>query len=407
MDDPRSPPWQRVNDSDIDDLPLALDFINLASTPLKVSKSAMLVLPMRKLDKLHILQNPNETLEDDFPGDQTLVTEYSSESELEPIAQDSNMSMLPVRKRKAETSDMVITPQYRLRHRVLSVRLIPVLASSVELLSKISFSNSDSTPCPAQPRKRFKRTDSPGRKGLLNLSQSTKAPAASVISKLNQANDEDVPDIPASTPLSQSTPANSRPPSPSRSRPESPKEDTDDSINGFSFVKPQHFSYRTPQSRPTSMYPSAHVLRTAYNANNYQVVGEFPVSAAGLMDEKDVHVGDKRINDPYLRAPEPASSPDSDIRLRYFASPDHLPLLADYTGSLSLSQAKSLLSTDTLLAFYKHIFSDTDGTLVALLKRDRLRWHPDKWLARINDSPFDMDLIHAVSQGINALIDSI
>lgn len=487
--------WQ-FEDSDESPLaPLALDFLALASTPLHVShaKSAMLISPMKKLDRLHITlrdkfhihsdvggeddiysdhdgflhtshdadagdnsdvghvgdrsvhEEDNEESEDDeFAANQTLATEFSEEEYDDdgPIARDSHMSLsVPsptfVRKRKhGDSSSMVITPQFtQRRFRLSANQSIPVSVSSCDSLLKISFSNSDSTPCPAQPRKRLKfneaectphspsESNPPRGSGKsrtsLNLSKSTKVPACSVplITRLNDATTDDIENVEnenvvenenrnlhSSTPLSQSTPANSRPPSPGT-------DDTSASINGFSFVN-NSFKYKTPQSRPTSAYPSrprSQLLRSAYNANTYQMVGEMPVSAAGLMDEanEDVHVGDKRINDPYLVAP--VIEEESDIREMYLSS-TKLPIRSYVSGDREFSKNDILTVLDdkcAVLDFYKSIYTSQDGSLLQLLKKERLRWHPDKWISKIDNSPFDMDIIRAVSQTINALIDTI
>lgn len=140
-----------------------------------------------------------------------------------------------VRKRKHDSPlDMIITPAFN----YVKIKSSDLPASrdsfvdqnSCESLLKISFSTSYSTPCPIQPRKKLKLKDdsTPShplrlKKPLLNLSCSTKVSAGSepLIDKLNNAGDEDSygdnsgeeehERNPAqSTPISQSTPANSR-----------------------------------------------------------------------------------------------------------------------------------------------------------------------------------------------------
>ncbi|PSK36316.1 hypothetical protein C7M61_004140 [Candidozyma pseudohaemuli] len=447
------PPWykQRLPDSDNDDHPdssTSHEFLAGASTPLHVnpSKLVMMISPMKKLDKLHLTQGelgPIEASDDEenslaCAGNQTILTDYSSDLDLE-----ERPPPMFVRKRKHDSSlDMIITPAFN----YVKIKSSDLPASrdsfvdqnSCESLLKISFSTSYSTPCPIQPRKKLKLKDdsTPShplrlKKPLLNLSCSTKVSAGSepLIDKLNNAGEEDsfgdnsVEEEPErnpaqSTPISQSTPANSRAPSPFT-------EDTSGSINGFSFVKPVPaipFKYETPQARPTSTYPSfnpSQQLKNAYNNNDfaeatggkYEVVGKFPMSAAGLMDEgdEDLHVGDKRINDPYLQAPVETSELEDDdkvsTREAYLSSNDKLPLLLHFESELSKQEMLDLIQdSKSVSAFYDYI--SEPNTLMTLLKKERLRWHPDKWVSRYESSQFDEEVIRSLSQVINALIET-
>lgn len=463
LDTTLSPPWYKRphpdsdNDDNAADSSVSHEFLAGASTPLHVNttKSVMMISPMKKLDKLHLSQTelrPIEASDDDedgsslaHAGNQTILTDYSSDLNSSPA--EERPPPFFVRKRKHDTSlDMIVTPAFdfvRIRSSDLpSSRNLSIGNMTCDSLLKISFSSSYSTPCPTQPRKKLKIKEDntpsqPSRlkKPLLNLSCSKKVSAGSepLIDKLNNAGDElsssfaenSVSDEheadqnqPQSTPISQSTPANSRAPSPFT-------EDTSDSINGFSFVKPavaMPFKYDTPQARPTSAYPSfkpSQQLRNAYNNNDfveaaggkYEVVGKFPVSAAGLMDEddEDLHVGDKRINDPYLQAPllELSEVDDSErdrIRHQYLTGDDKLPLLLHFECELSKPEMLELLHDSSSVSAFYHYISNPDS-LMPLLKKERLRWHPDKWVSRYKDSLFDEDIVRGLSQVINTIIE--
>lgn len=457
-----SPPWYKKrhldsdNEDNYDDSSLGHEFLAAASTPLHVNanKSVMMISPMKRLDKLHLTQTelpPIEASDEDeaasssaHAGNQTILTEYStSESESET---EERKPPVFVRKRKHETSlDMIVTPAFdsvRIKASDLpSSKNLSAANITCDSISKISFLSSYSTPCPSQPRKKLKFKDQPTpsqpykRGPLLNLSGSRKVSAEneSIMDRLNNAGDDECsflgdssvseePEVEQnaaqSTPISQSTPANSRAPSPFT-------EDTSESMNGFSFVKPAQttpFKYETPQTRPSYAYPGlkpSQELRNAYNNGNfgeatkktYEVVGHFPMSAAGLMDEEidDLHVGDKRINDPYLEAPllELSISDDSErsrIRLHYLTSNDKLPLLLHFQSDLGKGEMLQLIHDgNSVSAFYDYI-SDP-GDLPALLKKERLRWHPDKWVSRLEHSEFDEDIIRSLTQVINALIE--
>lgn len=446
-------PWykQPIPDSDNEDNPdssVGHEFLAGASTPLHVNptKLVMMISPMKRLDRLHLTQSelgPIEASDDDesslaHAGNQTILTDYSSDLET-----DERPPPMFVRKRKHDSSlDMVITPAFSCV-RFKSSDLPPSGEASVDLntcdsLLKISFSTSYSTPCPTQPRKKLKVKEdtTPShplrlKKPLLNLSCSTKVSAGSepLIDKLNNAGDENnsfgdsLDEEPAqrpaqSTPISQSTPANSRAPSPFT-------EDTSESISGFSFVKPAPavtYQYETPQARSTATFPSfkpSQQLKNAYNNNDfaeavggkYEVVGDIPMSVAGLMDEgdEDVHVGDKRINDPYLQAPtELLQADDGDrerIRQQFLTSDNKLPLLLHFECELSKQEMLEFIQdSNSVSAFYDYI--STSDTLVPLLKKERLRWHPDKWVSRYKDSIFDEAIVRSLSQVINALIEN-
>ncbi|GBL51684.1 hypothetical_protein [Candidozyma auris] len=459
-----SPPWYKraQPDSDNDefnpDASVTHEFLAGVSTPLHVNsgKTVMMISPMKRLDRLHISHNDHSQLkgsdEDkdvdsgDLAANQTILTDYSSE---ESVTDDGEQRLPPifVRKRKHDTSsDMILTPAFdtgRIRDTDASAKSMSISSNITnDSLSKISFSSSYSTPCPSQPRKKLKFKDdvtpsqpSKIKRPLLNLSCSKKVSAGSepLIDKLNNAGNDNSSSFTddsvspgreanpkhESTPISQSTPANSRAPSPFT-------EDTSESLNGFSFAKPQqdiHFKYETPQARSTATYSShkpSQQLKNAYNngdfagvtGGKYEILGKFPVSAAGLMDEddSDLHVGDKRINDPYLQAPSSELSDYDDgdrerVRSEYLGSTEKLPLLLHFECELSKEEMLELIQDSTSVsAFYEYICEPK--SLKSLLKKERLRWHPDKWNTRYKTSKFDEEIIRSLSQVINSLIEN-
>lgn len=475
-----SPPWYRrpAGDSDTEDQnhnETEFDFLAGASTPLNVNrnKSLMFISPMKGLDKLHLspgAAHPDDTIheqrdaededededDDEFSaGDKTIHTETSSDAEemREPLACTAP-TFISQRKRRHTDSplDMEITPgagNHTIPHGSSGKDMSGILGNETyESILKMSFSASDSTPCPTQPRKklRFKKASiseettpsqpSRTKKPLLNFSCSRKLSANGVplIHKLNDAHDEPEESVRSlqpsgfstagldiqSTPISQSTPANSRATSPCIS-----VDEADDIVNGFKFIKPsRNFSYRTPQARLTSSYEASQRLINAYNTNNfthetekYEIVGEFLVSAAGLMaeDAEDIHVGDKRINDPYL-VPPPSSDSSNfnndnfELRQRYLVGSDKLPLLQHFERDLTKHDMLYYINDhESVSSFYEYIFTNNkEGEgLLSFLKKERLRWHPDKWIAKYANSIFDKEIIDSLSQVINSLIDEL
>lgn len=483
-----SPPWYKgiVADSDTEDHHHnpEFEFLAGASTPLHVNqnKSIMFASPMRRLGGLHLspdrldqhppahdrhidehraddLQNDNNDNNDDDDdddgygaGNQTIHTNSSSDEDIgDDVDEDESPAhplnirptFIPHRKRKHTESplEMEITPSganHTIPHGS-SEKMSGILGNETyESILKVSFSASDSTPCPPHPRKklRFKAPSSSEestpsqpskmKKPLLNFSSSRKlaAPEVPLIHKLNDAQDdldESARSLSGfsgatmnlnSTPISQSTPANSRAPSPCI-----PYETSEDGVNGFKFVRQStNFSYRTPQSRPTAIYEDSQRLINAYVADDYsqqkyEIVGEFRASAAGMMEEvEDLHVGDKRINDPYAGA-SPSSRESDDhleLRHRYMTVSNKLPLLQHFERDLTKQQMKTLINDKkSVVAFYKYIFTNEpkDEGLV-FLKKERLRWHPDKWVNKYDHSAFDKEIVDSLSQVINAIIDT-
>ncbi|OVF07690.1 hypothetical protein A9F13_11g00209 [Clavispora lusitaniae] len=473
---PKSPPWyKRPLRSDPDEPDDNFDFMPGASTPLKVNhaKSIMFLSPMRKLDELHLdaassslidsehieNRNPDDSFieneieaddnEDDEcygPGDKTIITEYGSSDEESSLIKGEPPRFVRKRSRSETPSAMEITPNanFTIPHASSGKNSSAFLANvTSDSFHKASFSASDSTPCPTQPRKKlkFKNMDedtpsqpSKSSKHVLDFSGSRKvtSSAAALMSKLSDAHDGILEDEDGttssynsgrtstnqnSTPISQSTPANSRAPSPGLSFEESQQE-----VNGFKFVRPTHaFKYQTPLSRPTSAFPlhTAQRLRMAYHSTppngKYEIVGEFPVSAAGLMDEADesLHIADRRINDPYA-APEPLGNDDRSnmmhLREVYLDSSNKLPLLQHFERDLNVSEMLLYITDGVSVSeFYEAIVYDQDvgEGVLSFLKKERLRWHPDKWVGKLETSIFTKEVIDSLSQVINGLIDDL
>lgn len=401
---------------------------------------------------------PDDSLSPAELADQTTIEESSSEDEAS--CPPFSLRPLPMflRKRKHSDSPATRTPQTSARHPLSQssftcdmsgIKSIKSSNTSYNIL-KLSFSASDSTPCPPQSRKRLKfkqacneQTPSqPSRVGnpILDLSASKKLAAKSVslLTKLNNASSSDESDEPIestrtgssmqssskietfSTPISQSTPANSRANSPSAF-----DETPDGEVNGYKFIRPvTQPNYQTPMNRyPVAPTPTSQQLLNSYNssdyniASRYKIVGNVPVSAAGLMDEsnEDVHIGDKRMVDPY--ALMPASSPVPGQNLgsaalleEYSASTDKLPILKHFQQELDSDEMNGLINDGhSVWSFYKLILLArlNDIQMMAFLKRERLRWHPDKWVNKLENSCFDESNIDNLSKVINLFIEDI
>ncbi|CCE79328.1 Piso0_001385 [Millerozyma farinosa CBS 7064] len=449
-------------------------------------------------------------------GNQTIVNDSGSENdgyedEDSVSSLETSPRFIKNRKRQLESPsdvDMVITPvaDNKSDHHRRSYPSIPS-TTSASASFKLSFSTSDSTPCPIQPRKRlkFKRSrpleDTPSStklapfKKTLNVNNyvKTKTETIPILQALNgisgsaqkeeasfssseNEHEEDhfkdehlhgnsmgsSPDGVStfntsytresvknaeyqSTPISQSTPANSRPSTPAQ-HPQSFAE-TEDSVNGYKFVNPvkkpnPYYSYQTPENGQPSMSQN---MKYFYHRNDsipmpkvslqngkYEIVGDLPITSAGIMNEsnEDLHVGDKRINDPYLNNSDyyysirKSSSSQDKIRVRqmYFDSFDKagsdlqklkLPLLSNFQGNEDLSRSKAIqLISDgySVMNFYKYI-QHSNEELVDLLKKERVKWHPDKWHSRLKDSNLkdrvlvNKDIVDRLSQVLNSIIE--
>lgn len=502
-----------------------------ASTPLKMGKmpvgrgtgdiSVSFLSPMKKLDNLHLESelDLDEGENHDELGNQTVVGESDTDDEYGPVygedyeesssgatggtpSESNGHGRQPpryVNRRKRHLDspldiDMETPRQAQMTNTSVRGDMSICLNNSTNNTFKLSFSNSDSTPCPVQPRKKSKlkfkgspsQQQTPSQtkltkvKHLLNFENSIKTSVSQnpIMNKLSamtnhdndawthdDEEDEDDEDdyLPRdslisspqqtstlnttvnsnqniqSTPISQSTPANSRPPTPSHSPQVPIMDEFGDSINGYKFVKPtrkpQHayYNYQTPtnkilrsQELKTSYNRNEYDTHSAGNLNNgkYKIVGDLPMSSAGLMDEAevDLHVGDKRINDPYLQAVSETNSDQERISIRnlYFQSFNSsdlsqlkLPLLTMFrANTMSTEEIVKLINDrQPISSFYEYIKSE-DEDVLDLLKRERLRWHPDKWVSKLRlhlpkeNLVINKQVIDSLSQSLNSIIEN-
>lgn len=349
---------------------------------------------------------------------------------------------------------------------------------------KFSFSNiSDSTPCPRQPKRKRLKFKHELTRNILDLNYAKKSILSQPLSfpLYNDGGEGELPNEKycydnddennsgissgstdnksinsklESTPISQSTPASLRASSPPplqqqqqqkpRAQPQPQPQQTSSSsksgqeygetINGYKFVKPKNsmnntklpqFKYETPINN--NRY---HQLCQGYNSNNYQIMNELPVTAAGLMphgdeDDDDIHIGDRRIGDPYLNllrdddnhCDQETHDDGNQLREIYFKE-NRLPLPTPYfyqLKSLSVDQILALINYENLLKFYETILNG-DETLYELLKQERIRWHPDKWIGKLNqknemimdvDYELTIKMVDSISQTINSIIESL
>lgn len=497
-DEPRNAPFHIKSDPrhskmrNFDDLDMAG-----ASTPLRQissnpNSSISFISPMAKLDNLHLeseidLEDQDENEEDKeyFAGDKTIENDSESEVEFDEDPEyphplhSSPPQYINLRKRQHVDSPdpMVITPNHisiikkNVRPSAMSLAIQNTtndhefdydndmsLCTNISStsMSKISFSYLDSTPCPVQPkRKKLKFKNSPettpsirsNKKKMLNLSNSIRTSANSIIHQLNEhdinktsdsiedfgdeepvessspVNCTEFSNIQANqaTPISQSTPANSRSSTPPPSEPQT--NDYGEDINGYKFVKPTTrpvYNYQTPITSHIAPLQRSTEMKMAYNRNEYtpshgkyQIIGEFPVTSAGMMDESngDIHIADKRIHDPYLHSTSTTKEKKLGIDKQTYLSLVKLPILPPHYNeqhNLSKSEIMTLITNrDNIIEFYTQL-NDNNHDIINLLRAERIRWHPDKWVAKFkhNESEyfFDMEIIDSLSQVLNSII---
>lgn len=389
----------------------------------------------------------NQTFHNDDGDDDEIFGDIEYKDDMKPSVNN--------RKRKRRVNDtsnnsvdMIITP--KISNSNNNRDMSDICFSNISTISKVSFSINDSTPCPIQPRKRlkFKRNFNDltpsqpskianNKKNLLNISNSIrKSSNSSLILKLNNINDQSPSEINASspinntifsniqhnTPISQSTPSNSRSTSPQI------LEEYGEPINGFKFLKPTgiktnpYFNYQTPVPSKKSR---SDFLKQNLSSNN-DLGDDFPTNL--MENDDDLHIADKRINDPYLQTPnndspiKMATTPTSQyelnkkIKLDYLnLTPSKLPLLQSFESyNLSESDILTLINDKvSVLNFYKFIVinesleieADFKSELLNLLKLERLKWHPDKWIGKYNDELGLSNLvIENLSQVLNGLV---
>lgn len=424
-----------------------------ASTPLGANNSIVFLSPMKKLSNLHLnaATDDNTKLAEDDDSDYGLgnKTIHESSSSDGEYSQNSPPVFVGSRKRKrAIESPMILTPTITSNDSKDSqLKDMSSICYSNASISKISFSNSESTPCPI-PRKKLKfkklksadvETPSQSSKQkhkLLDLSNCIKT--TQVTSDFHEDDDSmnrsilnlSVVSSPVnefsgqtthnqqSTPISQSTPANSRPPTPKL-------EEYGEEINGYKFVKPpshSQFNYQTPPnrygpSRQAKLSLASNDYEKTFNTiksnisikqnSKYEIVGQFPVTSAGLMDESDddLHIADKRINDPYLNDVLTEENPSfSSIKLEYQES-TKLPLLQTFNVESPEKEHLLELINDqkSVLMFYNHIVKNSE--VKEFVRKDRIRWHPDKWINKV-DGVIDKEVVDSLSQVLNNIVES-
>lgn len=436
--------WYTNNSHSDDDLATPqkdLSFDIISSTPLINNDSISFSSPIKKLTNLHLNdQNQFEKFEiynddminekfndkfdnsigkinaDDMNNDRPESREDEEEEEDEDEYDDQfddyylhngDKTILEEEEDSDNGHNLFNTPPVFVRKRHL-----PDISDEMDIstgnISTFSMKSnySDSTPCPPKAKRTKLNFKNDG--NLLNLSNSK---------RLNLENLEKIDD---SIPISQSTPANSRAPSPPNKLPANTSHssmnsnftptntNTPSSSTNYSFVS--KYNYTTPMNNPTEQ----NSMKQAYNQGNfnfdkYEIVGEFPVTSAGLMDESDenVHIGDKRIQDVY-------SADKSALLLKqaYFDTYT-LPILPpnfDIQMNLLPSQLLKLINRQNLLEFYRLINgpNPNPNSLKDLIKLERIKWHPDKWLHKFQNSQefwFNMEIIHNLSQLLNNLME--
>lgn len=435
--------------------------------------------------------------DDDFVSDHEPSDQDQSDPEPVVIVQNP----VYVNKRKRETSDIdidvdMMTPQsthnsnsddQNFSHTGINLNTNPNLGSigsvssrSMSICSnnnitstslsnlKLSFSNSDSTPCPLPAKKKLKfkehsTTPINTKKKLLNFSNSIKTN----VKELNEHhfpdhyNDHELDESHSSpietmfksniqsTPISQSTPSNSRMPSPVL-EPQDPnpnasmKHESDSESEYYSdqdhhmvseIQSPNLYSDTPIQPRTTSPHkvpvvetptstvrphyqnPQTPINLTESKAsiNGYKLINK-EVEYENIQDintPADTHIADQRIelpeedesldprhNDPYLSEPKVDESLQKlQFRSQYMVSKTQLPILEPIPDSIA--DILDLLTNENVLEFYHYILLPRE-TLTDLLRLERVKWHPDKW---VTNSSVDSRVVETISKCINSLLE--
>ncbi|KAI5969706.1 hypothetical protein CANMA_001369 [Candida margitis] len=448
------------------------DFFDFVSTPINANSTVSFSSPMRMLNDLHLKSqidyDDDDDAEEEKPGHifieatNDIAETVHEDVDIDDYVHDGNSIGNKTIFNNSDESDddfpisppKFINKKKRMHSDAIGSRMVTPIMQQDSHMSicntantsnsstfKLSFSTNDSTPCPPQPKRKKLKFKHASTATILDLHYARKTslqelPQRSELPLQSFADDDDDDDDVdndeknephsfgknndlESTPISQSTPTSSRASTPPLLQPQpqpqpqpSNTECTQEygpNINGYKFVYPKsksaQFRYETPvnQNRYTQM-------RDSYNRQNYSVVGELPVTSAGMMDEEGVHVGDKRINDPYLTPQIEHSGLESwNDRLRVeYHNKLKLPLLPPHfdQDDLSTDQILHLITQDSLKQFYNMII---EGPMLDLLRQERIKWHPDKWVGRLKQYPdtnITISVIDRLSQTINALIDN-
>lgn len=491
--------YRFTNQFDFASTPLNLNCTLSFSSPMNKLNQLNLEseLDIEGFEEKHLKEQQDEEDDDEYSLGNKTITAPESESDFdqyEEIDIKFEPKYISSRRKRVhlESPDMmVLTPNINYKNNInekndfndMSIcNTTTTTTTNTSTISasafKFSFSNtSDSTPCPRQPKRKRLKFKHELTKNILDLNYAKKSILSQPLSfplyndgdelsNERYCNDDEnnsgissgstdnksITSKLESTPISQSTPASLRassPPPPPQPQPQPPKQQSSgqeygDTINGYKFVKPKsptnntkfpQFKYETPLNN--NRY---HQLCQDYNSNNYQIMNELPVTAAGLMphadeDDDDIHIGDRRIGDPYLNilrgnddndnsinnnnnANDHGSIINTQLREMYFTE-NRLPLPTPYfyeLKSLSVDQILPLINYDNLLKFYETILDENENeTLFDLLKQERIRWHPDKWIGKLNQKEMNVDvdyeltikIVDTISQTINSIIESL
>lgn len=451
------------------------------------NSSALFMSPLRKLDQLQLESEDSpcyhgvldKTIMEDSDHAEHLDDDYNDDKSEGTLEMAQGPEYISRRKRQLETSDVeMATPMpTNLDGKVKKGNLSSRYGSSISNL-EASFSNSESTPCPLQPRKKLKfknaftentptqcRTTRQG--GTLNIQKSIKKSVDSIsglkysstkASSLRNINSEEEnhsqifgsdeegnkasreeesedsieftrhSDIFNTTPFHpnlQSTPIleSARQESATENSSFPYVEETGSNINGYKFVTNQNYIFNTPEDKLST----SQKLKLNYNANdisNRGDHGDIPRHSFSyniMENNDDSDIPSKRQHDPYLQKPHAGNKRDHRykewVRLAYFelfngndVSTVKLPLLALFEKELTNDQILDLINNETsVLEFYEYIRETTD--LMDLVKRERIRWHPDKWMSKLNlISPGDFflnrQIVNRLSQVLNNIVEA-
>ncbi|CAI5756162.1 unnamed protein product [Candida verbasci] len=376
--------------------------------------------PTNKLNDLHLQSDIFEiksdiTSENEYEeADKTINEEDDEEEEEEEEEEKQEESQIDPpqhisRKRNyidSTATPMVITPLGSNNN-----------SNSFSNYSKLSsISNSDSTPCPPQPKRKKLKFKQESSRNILHLNYAKKKIVENnkpLIYQDQPDSDEELEDLNntmsrklESTPISQSTPASSRASTPpiTNNNFNNISEEYGQSINGYKFVKHNttsksktnlyNYNYETPIDNFKNQCHTHYTqLRDAYIRNDYEIIGELPVTSAGLMNENEsgIHVGDKRI-----------INETNQLRVDYLED-SRLPFIPPYfyQNNLPKNLQLKLVSKYNLRTFYNLILEDNES-LIEFLKIERIKWHPDKWIKFEH-----IEIIQLLSQTINELINDI
>ena len=62
-----------------------------------------------------------------------------------------------------------------------------------------------------------------------------------------------------------------------------------------------------------------------------------------------------------------------------------------------------LITNDKVLEFYQYIVMPQEA-ITDLLKQERIKWHPDKW---VNKTNIDREIVESISKCINSLLEQL